>query len=342
MDAEYEEKTEELWHPDFRLNPKVLSSLIKSSPLGIVALDINGTIRIWNKAAEGMSGWQEDEVLGQSISVLFGVGWETYEELHKRTLRREAFNLLPMVFTRKDGSIIQISYSTAPVLDAESRVIGTMAIVYDITEKMALEMALRESLEKMKRVFDETVDALAAAIEKRDPYTAGHQQRVAQLACAIAVEMGDFDDYRMKGIRTATMIHDIGKLYVPSELLSKAGQLTGIEFELIKTHPQAGYEILQNIEFPWPVARIIQQHHERLDGSGYPTGLAGDDILLEARILGVADVVEAMSSHRPYRPGRGMEPALSEIRAARGILYDSRVVDACLALFRNGYVLPDR
>jgi PAS domain S-box-containing protein/putative nucleotidyltransferase with HDIG domain len=342
MDTEREEKTEELWHPDIRMNPQVLLSLIKSSPLGIVALDINGTIRIWNKAAEGLSGWREDEVLGQSIRVLFGDGWEPYEELRKRTLRREAFNLLPMAFARKDGSIIQISYSTAPVLDAESRVIGTIAIVYDITEKMALEMALRESLEKMNRVFDETVDALAAAIEKRDPYTAGHQQRVAQLACDIAVEMGDFDDYRMKGIRTATMIHDIGKLYVPSELLSKAGQLTGIEFELIKTHPQAGYEILQNIEFPWPVARIIQQHHERLDGSGYPTGLAGDDILLEARIVGVADVVEAMSSHRPYRPGRGMEPALHEIRSARGSIYDSRVVDACLALFRNGYVLPDR
>ena len=135
------------------------------------------------------------------------------------------------------------------------------------------------------------------------------------------------------------MIHDIGKLYVPNEILSKPGRLTDLEFGLIKTHPQAGYEILQEIEFPWPIARVVQQHHERLDGSGYPAGLAGDEILLEARIIGVADVVEAMSSHRPYRPGKGEESALQEIERARGSAYDNHVVDACLAVFRNGYLL---
>lgn len=209
----------------------------------------------------------------------------------------------------------------------------------DVALVRLLEPAVKDSLERMNRVVDETVYALASAIEKRDPYTAGHQQRVARLACAIAAEMGGFDDDRMKGVRTAAVLHDIGKLYVPSELLSKPGRLTDVEFELLKTHPQAGYQMLQHIEFPWPVARTVQQHHERLDGSGYPMGLAGDELLLEARVVGVADVVEAMSSHRPYRPGRGIEPALLEIRSHRGSAYDCGVVDACLALFRNGYQL---
>jgi HD-GYP domain-containing protein (c-di-GMP phosphodiesterase class II) len=212
-----------------------------------------------------------------------------------------------------------------------------MAVIYDITKKMKLEADLKDSLEKMSRVVDETISALAVAIEKRDPYTAGHQQRVAGLACAIAGELGGFDDDRIKGLKMAATIHDIGKLYVPSEILTKPGQLTELEFGLIKTHPQAGYDILQDIEFPWPVARIVQQHHERLDGSGYPLGLKGDNILLEARILGVADVIEAISSHRPYRLGKGVEFALEELTRARGTAYDPSVVDACHALFVNGF-----
>lgn len=339
MDTAHKGNPEEIWQPDVEMNARGLSALVKSSPLGILAIDLDGNIRLWNKAAEEISGWREDEVLGRSIKVLSEDRWEAYEKLRRQTLQMEVFRSVPLKSTRKDGSEIRISYSTAPVLDAESRVIGTMAVLYDITEKIALETALKDSLEKMKRVVDETVNALAAAIEKRDPYTAGHQQRVARLACAIAGEMGGFDDDRMKGLRTAALIHDIGKLYVPSELLSKPGQLTDMEFGLIKTHPQAGYEILREIEFPWPVARIVRQHHERWDGSGYPSGLAGDEILLEARIVGVADGVEAMSFHRPYRPGKGARFALREIKMARGSSYDPIVVDACLALFRNGFVL---
>lgn len=340
MNTEHKENSEEVWHPDVRMNAQGLSELVKSSPHGILAIDINGNIRLWNKAAEGICGWREDEVLGRSIKVLSENGWEAYEELRRRTLQMEVFNSLPMRATRKDGSNILISYSTAPVLDEEGRVVGTMAVIYDITEKMNLETALKDSLEKMIRVVDETVNALASAIEKRDPYTAGHQQRVAELACAIVGEMDNFDDDRIKGVKTAAMIHDIGKLYVPIEILSKPGQLTDLEFGLIKTHPQAGYEILQEIEFPWPIARIVQQHHEHFDGSGYPGGLVGDDILLEARVVAVADGVEAMSSHRPYRPGKGSMFALREIEMARGSSYDPIVVDACLTLFRNGFVLP--
>lgn len=331
----------ETWGVDIGSNANILHGLVMASPLGILAVDTEGIIRLWNKAAEKISGWQEDEVLGQSIRVLSGQGWKKYEEIRERTQQLEIFTSLPMQAIKKDGTAIQISYSTAPVLNAEGCVIGAVAILYDITEKMELENNLKMQIEKQGRIVDETVHALATAIEKRDPYTSGHQQRVAQLAGAIAREMDCFNEEQIKGVITAASIHDIGKLYVPAEILTKPGRLTELEFALIKTHPQAGYEILQQIEFPWPIARIVQQHHERLDGSGYPGQLAGDDILLEARVIGVADVVEAMSSHRPYRPGKGQELALSEIRRASGSDLDCHVVNACLAVFRKGFILRD-
>ncbi|MFZ5996817.1 MAG: HD-GYP domain-containing protein [Nitrospirota bacterium] len=341
MNTEHQENPERTWLPGFKMSAENLSALVKASPLGIIAIDLDGIIRFWNKAAEEITGWREDEMLGRSLRVLSEDRWQEYEEIRRRTLQREIFISLPVSAVKKDGTIMQISYSTAPVIDAENHVIGTVAFFYDITEKMELEAALAASLEKMSRVVDETVTALASAVETRDLYTASHQRRVASLACAIAEEMGDIGIDQMKGIRTAAILHDIGKLHVPFELLNNPGHLKDIEFALIKTHPQAGYDVLKEIEFPWPVARIVQQHHEHLDGSGYPAGLKGDSILLEARIIGVADTVEAMSSHRPYRPGKGINAALQEITQARGILYDPRGVDACLALFRKGFMLSD-
>ena len=166
----------------------------------------------------------------------------------------------------------------------------------------------------------------------RDPYRDSHQKRVSQLACAMAREM-NLPEEQIEGIRVAGNIHDIGKISVPMEILSKPGRVNKSEFGIIKSHTQAGYDILKTIEFPWPIAQIVLQHHERMDGSGYPQGLSGKDILLEARILGVADVVEAMVSHRPYRPALGIDKALEEISKNRGVLYDPEVVDACLKLF---------
>jgi putative nucleotidyltransferase with HDIG domain len=171
-------------------------------------------------------------------------------------------------------------------------------------------------------------------MEMRDPYTAGHQRQVAQLACAIAQEMG-FPPERVEGMRVLGCLHDIGKIAIPAEILSKPGRLSAMEFTLIKDHPRAGYEIIKDIDFPFPVAEGILQHHERLDGSGYPRGISGPDIILEARILGVADVVEAMASHRPYRRSLGIDQALDEISRNRGILYDPEVVDICLKLFNE-------
>ena len=192
----------------------------------------------------------------------------------------------------------------------------------------------QEQLAQLQDNLEDTVRAIATIVEMRDPYTSGHQVRVADLAEAIAKQMG-LPDEQVHTIHLAGMLHDLGKIQIPAEILSKPGKITGIEYSLIKIHPQAGYDILKGINFPWPIAQMVLQHHERLDGSGYPQGLKGEAIMLEARILCVADVVEAMSSHRPYRPGLGIEVALAEITKQRGIYFDPSVVDACLAVFRE-------
>ncbi len=198
----------------------------------------------------------------------------------------------------------------------------------------------RRHLAQLKDSLEDTVRAMASLVEMRDPYTAGHQARVADLAAAIARQMG-LPDEQVHAIHLAGVVHDLGKIQIPAEILSKPGRISDIEFSLIKVHPQAGYDILKGIDFPWPIAQMVLQHHERLDGSGYPQGLKGDAILLGARILSVADVAEAMSSHRPYRPGLGIEVALAEITKQRGVHYDSQVADACLAVFREqSYQLP--
>lgn len=187
---------------------------------------------------------------------------------------------------------------------------------------------------EMEKAMDGVVHALSLVVESRDPYTAGHQRRVAELARSIANKMG-LSEWQVRGIYVAGLVHDVGKVAVPSEILSKPGELSQYEFNIIKAHSQVGYEILQKIDFPWPVTTAILQHHERLDGSGYPSGISGEEIILEAKILGVADVVEAMSSHRPYRPSLGLGSALAEITTNRGVLYDPQVVDACLSLLEK-------
>ena len=212
-------------------------------------------------------------------------------------------------------------------------------VLAGIIDRKRTRQELEYSLDKVRSALGATIQAMSMVVETRDPYTAGHQQHVANLARAIATEMG-LPDEQIEGIRMAGAIHDIGKIAVPSEILSKPGKINDIEFSLIKTHSQVGYEILKNIEFPWPVAKIVLQHHERLNGTGYPNGLSGKDILIEARVIAVADVVEAMATHRPYRAALSIEKALYEISTNSGILYDPNVVAACLRLFNEkGFIL---
>lgn len=193
---------------------------------------------------------------------------------------------------------------------------------------------LKQTLAKLRKTLGATIHAIALTVETKDPYTAGHQRRVSNLARAIAGEMGLTED-QIDGIRMAGIIHDLGKISIPSEILTRPGRLTDIELKFIKTHPEVGYDILKDIDFSWPIADIVLQHHERIDGSGYPRGISGEEILIEARIIAVADVVEAMASHRPYRAALGIHKALEEISTHKGKLYDEKAVDACLTLFRE-------
>jgi HD-GYP domain-containing protein (c-di-GMP phosphodiesterase class II) len=206
---------------------------------------------------------------------------------------------------------------------------------------LRMKAAHREQEQRLQKNMLQTVEAIASIVEMRDPYTSGHQARVADIAKEIARQMG-LPEEQMQAIHLAGLVHDLGKIRIPAEILSKPSRLNEVEYKLIKMHPQAGYDILKGVDFSWPIAGMVLQHHERMDGSGYPQGLKGDEILPGARILIVADVVEAMSSHRPYRPGLGIDTALAEIVRGRGTHYDPQVVDACVALFKeSGYVIAN-
>ncbi|MDO8272787.1 MAG: GAF domain-containing protein [Gammaproteobacteria bacterium] len=214
-------------------------------------------------------------------------------------------------------------------------------IVTDITDTRRAQEVSQTYLKRLQEAVFATTAAVSQMVELRDPYTAGHERRVGELAAAIAAEMG-LDEDLQRGLRVAGAVHDVGKIMVPSEILSKPGSLSSVEYEFIKQHAEQGYQILKDIAFPWPVAEVARQHHERLDGSGYPRGLKGNDIIIEARITAVADVVESMSSHRPYRPMRGIELALQEIERGAGVIYDAEAAAACLRLFREkGFVIAD-
>jgi len=235
----------------------------------------------------------------------------------------------------KTGGLTDVHAMCFTVKDPETGTPKYLANVsLDITERKKERGKLEESYQKLQKAIAGNIQLMATTVEIRDPYTAGHQRRVADLARAIAVEM-ELPKDQIEGIYMAGVIHDVGKISVPSEILSKPGELTEMEFSLIQTHPQVGYDILKEIEFPWPISQIVYQHHERMDGNGYPQGLKGKNILLEARIMCVADVVEAMASHRPYRPSLGIDIALQEIEKHSGTLYDESVVNACTKVFKE-------
>lgn len=249
-------------------------------------------------------------------------------------------NLVELEFICKNGQVLWGECAFSFIRDEQGKPLSILGEGRDITERKQAEDKLQQTLERLRRAIGTTIHVLVSVLEVRDPYTAGHQSRVADLARAIADEMG-IDQEQTEGIRMAGSIHDIGKLSIPAEILTKPTKLTDTEFALIKVHSQTGYDMLKDVESPWPLAQIIYQHHERMDGSGYPNNLKGDKIIMEARIIAVADVVEAMASHRPYRAALGIEKALEEIKRNKGILYDEAVADTCLKLFtRKGYHFP--
>jgi PAS domain S-box-containing protein/putative nucleotidyltransferase with HDIG domain len=298
---------------------------------GIIVTDLEGNIIRWNPAAEKMFGYYKDEVFHKTLGIL-------PTHFIKGTLRDGRW-AGEMNFTHKDGKQGTCETTVIPLYDERGTIRAVFGVSHDITKHKQAEQALQRSYDKLRETLIVTVNTLASTVEMRDPYTAGHQRRVTILACAIAEELG-LTEEQFDGLRLAGLVHDIGKFTVPVEILNKPGRISETEFNIIKTHPQAGYNLLKEIEFPWPVAQIVLQHHERLDGSGYPQGLKNGGIMLEAKILAVADVVEAMASHRPYRPALGIEVALEEITKNKGVLYDPDVVDVCSRLFIDkGFVL---
>jgi putative nucleotidyltransferase with HDIG domain len=271
----------------------------------------------------GLQVFKRIKSINPYVPIIFHTGTTAMQE-ERRDLRRQ---FRPHAYVQK-GDPEQLMDTVVSAVESYGIIFRNVKLSESLYEE------LKKSTDKIKTNIEGTIHAMAMTVEMRDPYTAGHQRQVANLASAIAEKM-DIPREQINSIHLAGTIHDIGKMQVPTEILSKCGKLTKLEFDMIKTHSQAGYDILKTIEFQWPIAEFVLQHHERMDGSGYPSGLKGESILIEARILSVADVVDAIVPHRPYRPALGIEKAQEEIFNNRGILYDSNVVDACLSIISD-------
>lgn len=306
-------------------------------------MDMDLKITYQSPSAEKQTGYTshelrelhlEERITPESLKLAL----EVFNKDLPRIVADQAYNpitVLELEYCRKDGTTFWAESKFSIIRDGSGKPVSILGEARDIAERKSAEAKLIKSYESIKKTLDDAINTMVKIVELRDPYTAGHQQKVADLATAIAREM-KLEDSSIDQIRTAALIHDIGKIYVPSDILSKPGKLSDIELGLIKTHSRSGYDIVKGMDFPCSIARAILEHHERLDGSGYPDGITGEDMLLESKILVVADVVEAMAAHRPYRPALGIAKALEEISKNRGTLYDPVVVNACIDLFSSG------
>jgi len=318
-----------------------LDSILENIPNMIFLKDAR-ELRVvrFNRAGENLLGHSREDVLGKNDYDLFPKEQaDFFTEKDRKVLHGKEVVDIPeeSIQTRNKGERI-LHTKKVPILDGNGEPEYLLGISEDITDRKRAEEKLISALDSLRKAVSATIQVMVSAVETRDPYTAGHQARSTDLACFIAIDMG-LPQEKIDAIRMAGSIHDIGKLSIPAEILSKPTELSEIEYLLIKEHSIRGYEILKDVESPWPLAEIVLQHHERMDGSGYPRGLKGKEILMEARILAVADVVESMASHRPYRPALGLAAALEEIEKQRGILFDPAVVDVCLTLFKEkGFV----
>ena len=312
-------------------------SIFNDSLNGIYRINPEGKFLLANPAFISMLGYSSYEEMALSITDVEKQLYVNPED------RRSILDILEkhgtvkgfkMQIFKKDGTKIWISSNIQSIFDKIGNCLYYDCVAEDITERKDAQEALLRSAEKLKRTLSGTIHVLSLTIESRDPYTAGHQKKVADLAERIARDMG-FSEDAVENIKMAGIIHDIGKISIPVEILSKPGKLTDLQMNLIKVHSRSGYDILKSVDLPYPIAEVVFQHHERLNGSGYPQGLKGEEILPESKIIAVADVVEAMASHRPYRPALGIDTALEEIEKNKGILYDEKVVDVCIKLFRE-------
>jgi PAS domain S-box-containing protein len=315
-------------------------ALVEQSLIGIYMVDEDKLIYVNPRAAE-IFGYEPEEL--SEVSLASVIAPEDRALVRNNIHQRTAGGIETMRYEfrglRKDGQRIDVGvHGSRTMLGNRPVVLG---VLQDITDRRIQEDRVKEYLHRLERSIMSTVQAISHMVDLRDPYTSGHERRVGELAAAIGTELG-LTEHQVTGLRVAGGVHDVGKIAVPAEILSKPTRLSSAEFAIVKTHAQQGYEILKDIDFPWPVAETVWQHHERLDGSGYPRGLRGDEISLEARIMAVADVVESMSTHRPYRPALGVEAAVAELESKAGSLYDPVVVAACVRLFhQKGYQLPE-
>ena len=318
-------------------------NILESIEEGYFENDLAGNFTFFNNALYRAMGYSKEELMGMNNREYTTpkTSKQTYEIFRKIYDTGKPAKISDYEMVGKDGSMRIYDLSASLISDSSGRPVGFRGVIRDITERKITGLELEKSYARLQNVLDETIRTLAFTVEVRDPYTAGHQRRVAQLACAVSRKMG-LSSEDVRGVKMAALIHDIGKIRVPAEILSKPGILTPNEMDLIRTHSKTGSDILKGIEFPWPISEIVLQHHERIDGSGYPYGISGKEMRIEAKIIAVADVVEAMVSHRPYRPALEMSKAIEEISHNKGTLYDAEVVEACLPLLtEEGFVFTE-
>ena len=317
----------------YKAQEEYYRELFSAAPGGYLVTDTGAIIQDSNQAAADLLQTDQDFLLGKSLMLLvIESDQDTFSALMDQARQGSGIRGCLVHLRPPDGIPLPIFLTIAGRRNQAGELIGFNWLMQGQTQRRQDEGALKNRLTQLETRFTGLVEAFAVASEIQDPYASGHQRRVAQLSCAIAEQMG-FSQDRVAGMKIMGCLHDVGKVAIPSEILNKVGLLTIVECKIVKIHPQLGYDLLKDIEFPWPVAQAILQHHERWNGSGYPSGLKGEDIIIEARILAVADVVEAMGSPRPYGVAVGIEKALEEVYKEAGTLYDPQVVDAALKLF---------
>jgi len=336
-DMTQQTKADKILQESIGENQRILDNLQD----GFYRADLDGNYLILNPRMAEIFGYDSVSDMLNTNTKDFYVNLEDRTKIFNELKTKEKVTNFIMQGKRKDKTTFWISMHVQYLKDENGNIIGTEGLLRDVTERKLLEeevLKQQKSLIEANRVLEkrlaQTLNAMSRVVELRDVYTAGHQRRVTELACKIAERLG-YNQEQIVNIKYGSLIHDIGKIYIPSDILNKPGKITNLEYQILQTHAEQSYNIVHEMDLPEVILTMIYQHHERLDGSGYPNHLKGEEIIMESRILAVADVVEAMTSHRPYRPALGIEAALQEIESGKGTKFDARIVDICASLFRE-------